>query len=225
MGNWDFEELDFYMNKWINKTNCYIFNIICKDQNSIGYKWGLNYGLPIKLLKPKKDIIDQLTSLIDYAIIKNDSNIMIKKLIMNLSIKNKSYIIVNESNKLYTTYFGNLKNLNKDLDIPIAICGKVPNGYTGLVYKKLAPKYKFFIEWEKNKDNNYYIEHYYKEVLELLNPRKVVEELKELAGIKDKNKDKNIYLVCYEKSGEFCHRNLVADWLKEDNIWIKEWGD
>lgn len=43
---------------------------------------------------------------------------------------------------LYTTYFGNLKKLPKNI-IPISICGKAPNWWTGRQYKKLAPKYDF----------------------------------------------------------------------------------
>ena len=41
---------------------------------------------------------------------------------------------------LYTSYFAKLKKLPKHI-IPISICGKAPAWYTGLQYKKLAPKY------------------------------------------------------------------------------------
>ena len=50
---------------------------------------------------------------------------------------------------IYTTYFAKLKDL-PDYIIPISICGKAPDWYKGLQYKKLAPKYDFFMKWKKN---------------------------------------------------------------------------
>jgi uncharacterized protein (DUF488 family) len=32
----------------------------------------------------------------------------------------------------------------------------------------------------------------------------------------------NIALVCYEKPTDFCHRHLVADWLKEHGYECEE---
>ena len=60
---------------------------------------------------------------------------------------------------IYTTYFDKLKSLPENI-IPISICGKAPDWYKGLQYKKLAPKYYFFMKWKETQDNNYYIEHY-----------------------------------------------------------------
>ena len=50
---------------------------------------------------------------------------------------------------IYTSYFAKLKSLPENI-IPISICGKAPDWYKGLQYKKLAPKYDFFMEWKKN---------------------------------------------------------------------------
>lgn len=44
---------------------------------------------------------------------------------------------------IYTSYFAKLKELEKHNIIPISICGKAPDWYKGLQYKKLAPKYGF----------------------------------------------------------------------------------
>lgn len=51
---------------------------------------------------------------------------------------------------IYTTYFDNVKNLDKNI-IPIAICGKCPDDWKGLKFPKLAPKKKFWEVWEKQK--------------------------------------------------------------------------
>ena len=51
-----------------------------------------------------------------------------------------------------TSYFANIKNLPNNF-IPIAICGKAPDGWDGLCYKRLAPKWEFFKVWKDNHDN------------------------------------------------------------------------
>ena len=118
--------------------------------------------------------------------------------------------------KIYTTYFAQLRNLPQNI-VPISICGKAPNWYKGLQYKKLAPKYSFFSVWKETKDNNYYIEHFNKEVLSELKQSEVIKELRILSN------NHSIALVCYEKPSDFCHRHLVSKWFKEANIEVEEW--
>lgn len=122
---------------------------------------------------------------------------------------------------IYTSYFEKIKQLEKNDIIPISICGKAPEWYKGLQYKKLAPKYGFFMEWKKNHDNDYYIEHFQKEVLDRLVACEVMEDLFSLKSLQDKGKD--IALICYEKPSDFCHRHLVADWLNENGFKCDEW--
>ena len=121
---------------------------------------------------------------------------------------------------IYTSYFWKLKSL-PDYIIPISICGKAPDGYTGLQYKKLAPKYNFFMEWKKNHDNNYYIRCYNEQVLNKLNVYQVLEELYDLADSCGKLQY-DICLICYENPTDFCHRHLVADWFNKHNIRCEE---
>lgn len=117
---------------------------------------------------------------------------------------------------MYTSYFAQLKNLPADV-VPVAICGKSPEWYTGLQYKKVAPKYGFFMEWKRNHDNDDYVKHFNEEVLADLDPQEVYKEICQLAG------SSNIVLLCYEKSGDFCHRHLVAKWFQEHGIPCEEW--
>lgn len=132
---------------------------------------------------------------------------------------------------IYTTYFAHLKILPENI-FPVSICAKAPNWYTGAQYKKLAPKYRFFMEWKQNHDNNYYISHFKSEVLNTLTPATVLNELqlKLPENVRAKmdtpvqiNKDWHIALVCYEKPQDFCHRHLVADWLQSNGVECKEW--
>lgn len=81
---------------------------------------------------------------------------------------------------IYTSYFAKLKSLPKNI-IPISICGKAPDWYTGLQYKKLAPKYDFFMKWKETHDNDYYVKHYNEEVLNKLNVLSVIRDLCSLA--------------------------------------------
>ena len=119
---------------------------------------------------------------------------------------------------IYTSYFAKLKSLPKNV-IPISSCGKAPDWYKGLQYKKLAPKYDFFMEWKKNHDNDYYIKCFNEQVLDELNARRVIEDLECLTG----HYVSDIALICYEKPGDFCHRHLVADWLNKNGFKCKEW--
>lgn len=118
---------------------------------------------------------------------------------------------------IYTTYFARLKTLPKSI-VPISICGKAPSQYSGLQYKKLAPKYDFFMKWKENHDNGYYISCFNSQVLSILDPAQVISDLTAMAAGHD------IALVCYEKPTDFCHRHLVAKWLQDNGYDVKEWG-
>lgn len=109
---------------------------------------------------------------------------------------------------IYTSYFAKLKSLPKNI-VPISICGKAPDWYAGLQYKKLAPKYDFFMKWKRDHDNDAYTERFNEEVLGVLIQNEVIQELYELGQSSD------VAIICYEKPSDFCHRHLVADWLSK----------
>ena len=119
-----------------------------------------------------------------------------------------------------TSYFAKLKRLPSNV-VPISICGKAPDWYNGLQYKKLAPKYDFFMKWKQTHDNDYYIKCFDEQVLSKLNANTVVMELKHLCG-KSMYDDVDICLICYEKPSDFCHRHLVADWLIKNGFECEE---
>ena len=123
---------------------------------------------------------------------------------------------------IYTSYFAKIKELENNNIIPISICGKAPDWYKGLQYKKLAPKYGFFMEWKRNHDNDYYIEHFQTEVLDQLYATDVVLDFSRLLyGFNVGEND--IALICYEKPSDFCHRHLVAEWLNQNGYKCEEW--
>ena len=116
---------------------------------------------------------------------------------------------------IFTGYYAKL-NSYKNLGLePIAISGKRPNFYEGLYYPDFAPRYWMYQRW-KDKDitnEGYTIE--YKNYLNTLNK----EEIKKYFEENYKSMIKNCVLLCYEKSAEFCHRHVLAEWLKEKFGW------
>lgn len=123
---------------------------------------------------------------------------------------------------IYTTYFAKLKKLSENI-IPIAICAKPPNGYSGAVFRTLAPKYDFFKKYQINRDTFEFTENYLGQVLNHLNPCRIVADLYYQLGMAPNTCD--IALVCFEKSTDFCHRHLVAEWLRAAGYACEEWSE
>ena len=117
---------------------------------------------------------------------------------------------------IYTSYFAKLESLPQHI-IPISICGKAPNWYKGLQYKKLAPKYDFFMKWKENHDNDYYIKCFNEQVLDKLKAKEVVSDLANIG-------EYDVCLICYEKPSDFCHRHLVAEWLNKNGFQCEEYN-
>jgi hypothetical protein len=112
-----------------------------------------------------------------------------------------------------TSYFGSIKI--KGLSDLISISMKPPKYFLNIVkiYKPLCPSYQLVMEYKKSIITEYeYERQYYSTILDCLDPKKVYRELGD-----------DSILLCYEKSGEFCHRRLVAKWFKENlNIDVPE---
>ena len=107
-----------------------------------------------------------------------------------------------------TSYFAKSgKNKNN-----VSIAQGEPKWYTGREYKKLAPGWKLV---KAGYNRHKFEKEYRKQVLNKLDPHKVYEELGEDA-----------ILLCWEKPIDYCHREIVADWLEENipGLEIKELG-
>lgn len=116
--------------------------------------------------------------------------------------------------KVYTSYYAKYKTVKNMGITPIITSVGYPKflGAGKEWYKPLAPTREML----KMKESEYKIE--YAKILSKLNPRRVLGELWELAGRKP------FAICCYEKPGEFCHRHLVADWLKKVGFSIEEFN-
>lgn len=87
----------------------------------------------------------------------------------------------------------------------VAISRTRPRGWTGRIYEPLAPPWRLLAEALSGEiDEEEYTRRYRAEVLSKLDPATVRADLGEDA-----------VLLCWENSGAFCHRRLVAEWFEE----------
>ena len=82
----------------------------------------------------------------------------------------------------------------------VAISRGLPRGWRGRVYRPLAPSWALV----KISEPQQFIRLYRTQVLDRLDARQV---LRDLGG-------DDVVLLCWEPPGEFCHRQVVAAWLK-----------
>jgi len=111
-----------------------------------------------------------------------------------------------ENVKIYTSYFGNLRNL-RDYT-PVAISRGVPQWYTGKVYQKVAPPYELL---RQGISRDEYLGRY----LMMLDRIGFVDIWNDLTAI-PKFQGKPLVLLCYEslkKPGEWCHRTMLSEWM------------
>jgi len=118
---------------------------------------------------------------------------------------------------IYTGEFYNLQNYIQAGLTPISIAGYALENYHGIQFKTLAPKYSWWKEWHDNHlSNEWYHQKYHETVLDKLNPKVIANRLQAFG--------ENVVLLCYEKPNEFCHRQLVAQWLRRAGIPVCEYG-
>lgn len=112
---------------------------------------------------------------------------------------------------IYTGYFAKIKEYEKAGLTPIAICGKSPSFFKGQQLKCFAPSWDIFSSWKSGLiSNEEYIERFKNEILGTLTIKAKI-SLKVWFGV-----NKNVVLLCYEKSDDFCHRHIVAEWIREE---------
>lgn len=115
----------------------------------------------------------------------------------------------------YTSYFANVKNLPESF-IPISIAAKTPDGFKGFKLGDFKPKYEFFQKWKETGDDDYYVEHYKKEVLDKINLPSLIRSLEMLVKNYNLSKNATFVFICYERPEKFCHRHLVAEFLTKN---------
>lgn len=116
--------------------------------------------------------------------------------------------------KIYTSYFAKSKELKEHGVTVISIARYSPRFVSCVSLKEVAPTPEI-LSMKMNPIE--YTRRYEKEVLAQLNIAHVLREISRLSDGHD------VALCCYEKGGQFCHRHLLADYLREHGIPIEEW--
>lgn len=122
---------------------------------------------------------------------------------------------------IYTSYYAKLKKIPKDIE-PISISRYKPKGVSIFSYPSFRPSDELLSWWKNCKqteeDKKKYIDEF-SEKLNSLDIEKVKNDLNKLSCGRD------VVLLCYEKSEDFCHRQLVAEWLRSKGEPCEEWSE
>ena len=121
---------------------------------------------------------------------------------------------------IYTSYFANVGKLPFDA-VLISIARYAPKVWKGKECKSLAPPPALLEKYKQTHDAGEYTE-WFNAVLD----RKDIapyKEMFEILSVGHDRKEHPIVLLCYERPGAFCHRHIVAEWLKLNGIPCEEW--
>jgi hypothetical protein len=104
----------------------------------------------------------------------------------------------------------------------IGISRGAPRGGDGgyRMYRALAPTRDIL---QRAKDQSVYRRRFFAEVLDKLDPQKV------LSDLEDRSEEGRAVLLCFEKpplhAGNWCHRTMVAEWItRETGVPVEEWS-
>ncbi len=113
---------------------------------------------------------------------------------------------------IYTTYFAAMKKLPEGVE-PVSIARFLPKGIQIRSCSKFFPPESLLKRYKaKEISDDEYAEIYRKEVLLGLDAKAAGKALDGKA------------LVCFEKTGSFCHRNLVAEWFRANGVACEEFS-
>lgn len=118
---------------------------------------------------------------------------------------------------IYTSYFAKKKNCKNTILVSIAL--QVPRDVTvDYELKCFMPTWDMVKESKATGNFTKYTEQYHKLMKDRANDvQKTISVLKELG------KNYNVFLLCWEGKGKFCHRHLVADLLNEYGLDVREY--
>lgn len=119
--------------------------------------------------------------------------------------------------RIYTSYFGNSKKLQQAGIKVIGISLYPPRWFNGISLKQVAPTKS--ILFANGQTQEEYTRRYRSEVLSRQDMQQFLKTVEQASGGQD------VALCCYEKPEDFCHRHILADWIKEKlGIEISEYG-
>ena len=125
--------------------------------------------------------------------------------------------------KLYTSYYGNLKNIPPDYFIVSASGGLTEELKVAVDSwdTDLAPTKDIFFDYKQNGDWSKYVLKFKADVLPKIDWLEKLEQWEEKAN-KINKQIENIVLLCYESpfdnrgNGQFCHRFILAEAVEKE---------
>lgn len=98
-------------------------------------------------------------------------------------------------------------------DKGVSVCLYPPIDWLGAQWPSLAPdRQTFFAKKAGQIDEEEYEKQYREKILSKLDAKKIYDLLK------------GQVLLCWEPPGDFCHRRIIASWIKEElGIEVPEW--
>lgn len=112
---------------------------------------------------------------------------------------------------IFTSSFSVSKGLDPSKYLVVSISRFPPKWFHGVMCFEFAPSSQLLHDYHDGMAQCLYVYRYRTEVLERGDVHKVFERL---AGI---SQGRDIVLCCFESAGKFCHRHLLADYVKE--VW------
>jgi len=85
----------------------------------------------------------------------------------------------------------------------VSIALAAPASFKGVTYRALNPTWAILKKYKKDRDKVAFEKAYREQILSKLDPNKVYNDLSDAV------------ILCWEQPNLFCHRNIVAAWLKE----------
>ncbi len=120
--------------------------------------------------------------------------------------------------RIYTSYFGNVKQLEKNNVVPISIALYSPRWRKWHRLPEVAPKKHMVVGGISREE---YVREY-ENILLNVDFNVFFEKIKTISEMSD---GRDVALLCYEKPGDFCHRHLLAKFLNEKRgLEITEFG-
>ena len=115
---------------------------------------------------------------------------------------------------IYTSYFAKMRKMTDEQKARcVSIARFTPKGVNIPQMTFLAPEASTLKNYKATGDeDDFYFDYHYQ--LEHLAPDMPMEKLAALLEGK--------ILCCYEKSSDFCHRHLIAEWLRSHGVECEE---
>ena len=109
---------------------------------------------------------------------------------------------------IYTSYFANWRKFPEGA-YTLGVTRHPPKNVDNWIF--LSPSDALLKDYKAGRISEHIYSRRYRKELEPKNRDAVIVFLRDL-----ERKHGNVVLCCYEKKGDFCHRKLLAEWLKPE---------